>query len=84
MKTLIRLLLHAVIHFFLIFALNIDCGYSLELPQGGGSNMYPQFMFKSKNKKNITIFHQKIIIFTALKNLSILHGHFIVLMFSNS
>ena len=31
---------------------NIDCGYSLELPQWGGSNEYPQFMFLSRNKKN--------------------------------
>ena len=30
---------------FLIFAPNIDCGYSLELPRRGGSNMYPQSMF---------------------------------------
>ena len=30
---------------FLISAQNIDCGYSLELPQGGGSNEYPQSMF---------------------------------------
>ena len=34
-----------------IFAQNIDCGYSLELPQRGGSNKYPQFMFLSRNKK---------------------------------
>ena len=26
---------------FHIFAQNIDCGYSLELPQQGGSNEYP-------------------------------------------
>ena len=37
---------------FLIFAQNIDCGYSLELPQRGGSNEYPQSMFLSRNKKN--------------------------------
>ena len=37
---------------FLIFAQNIDCGYTLELPQQGGSNEYPQSMFWSKNKKN--------------------------------
>ena len=37
---------------FLIFAQNIDCGYTLELPQRGGSNEYPQSMFWSKNKKN--------------------------------
>ena len=29
----------------LIFAQNIDCGYSLEPPRRGGSNMYPQSMF---------------------------------------
>ena len=37
---------------FLIFAPNIDCGYTLEPPQRGGSNGYPQSMFWSKNKKN--------------------------------
>ena len=36
---------------FLIFAQNIDCGYTLE-PRGG-SNEYPQSMFWSKNKKNM-------------------------------
>ena len=30
---------------FLIFAQNIDFGYSLELPRRGGSNEYPQSMF---------------------------------------
>ena len=30
--------------FFLIFAQNIDCGYTLEPPQRGGSNEYPQSM----------------------------------------
>ena len=37
---------------FLIFAQNIDCGYTLEPPCQGGSNEYPQSMFWSKNKKN--------------------------------
>ena len=37
---------------FLIFAQNIDCGYTLEPPRRGGSNEYPQPMFWSKNKKN--------------------------------
>ena len=37
---------------FLIFAINIDCGYTLEPPQRGGSNEYPQSMFWSTNKKN--------------------------------
>ena len=38
---------------FLIFAQNIDWGYTLEPPQRGGSNEYPQSMFWSKNKKNM-------------------------------
>ena len=37
---------------FLIFAQNIDCGYTLEPPRRDGSNEYPQSMFWSKNKKN--------------------------------
>ena len=37
---------------FLIFAQNIDCGYTLEPPRRGGSNEYPQSMFWSKNEKN--------------------------------
>ena len=37
---------------FHISAKNIDCGYSLEPPRRGGSNMYPQSMFLSINKKN--------------------------------
>ena len=37
---------------FLIFAQNIDCGYTLEPPRQGGSNEYPQSMFWNKNKKN--------------------------------
>ena len=37
---------------FHISAQNIDCGYSLEPPQRGGSNGYPQSMFFSRIKKN--------------------------------
>ena len=36
----------------LIFAQNIDCGYSLEPPRRGSSNKYPQSMFSTRNKKN--------------------------------
>ena len=36
---------------FHISARNIDCGYSLEPPRGGGSNEYPQSMFLNRNKK---------------------------------
>ena len=37
---------------FHISAQNIDCVYSLEPPQRGGSNEYPQPMFLSRNKRN--------------------------------
>ena len=37
---------------FQILAQNINCGYSLEPPRRGGSNVYPQSMFLSRNKKN--------------------------------
>ena len=33
------------LHYFHIFAQNIDFGYTLEPPQRGGSNEYPQSMF---------------------------------------
>ena len=48
---------------FLITAQNIDCGYSLEPPQRGSSNEYPQSMFLSRNMKNIRLFYLKIFIF---------------------
>ena len=38
--------------FFFFFAQNIDCGYTLEPPRRGGSNVHPQSKFWSKNKKN--------------------------------
>ena len=37
---------------FLISAQNIDCGYSLEPPRRGGSNVYLHSMFLSRKKKN--------------------------------
>ena len=37
---------------FLIFAQNINRGYTLKPPRRDGSNEYPQSMFWSKNKKN--------------------------------
>ena len=33
---------------FLFLLQNIDCGYSLEPPRRGGSNVYPQSMFEQK------------------------------------
>ena len=44
---------HYVLLYFLIFAQNIVCRYTLEPPHRGGSNEYPQSMFWSKNKKKI-------------------------------
>ena len=41
-----------ILIFFHISDQNIDCGYSLEPPQRGSSNEYPQSMFLSRNKKN--------------------------------
>ena len=41
-----------IFYIFLIFAQNIDCGYTLEPHRRGGSNEYPQSMFWSKIKKN--------------------------------
>ena len=46
-----------VFDIFLIFAQNIDCGYTLEPPRRGGSNEYPQSMFWSENKKNRYTLH---------------------------
>ena len=37
--------------FFLFLPKNIDCGYSLETPRRGGSNVFLQSMFWSENKK---------------------------------
>ena len=36
---------------FLIFAQNIDCGYTLDPLRWGGYDEYPQSMLYSKNKK---------------------------------
>ena len=56
--------------FFLFLLQNIDCGYSLEPPQRGGSNVYPQSVL-SKSKKNIQFFPGKFFIFTTKKFLYI-------------
>ena len=46
--------------FFLFLLQNIDCGYSLDSPLQGGSNVYPQSMFLAKIRKNIKTFPMKI------------------------
>ena len=60
---------------FLIFAQNVDCGYTLELPRRGGSNKYPQSMFWSKNKKNRYTPAYPSFSFYKLGYQYILHGH---------
>ena len=45
--------------FFLLLDENICCGYSLEAPRRGTSNEYPQHMFSSRNKTDISIFRMK-------------------------
>ena len=47
-------MLKIVFFFLLIFAQNIDCGYTLEPPQRGGSNEFPQYMFGAKIRKKYT------------------------------
>ena len=39
--------------FFLCLLENICCGYSLEVPQQGTSNEYPQHIFSRRNKKKL-------------------------------
>ena len=46
---------------------NIDCGYSLETPQRGGSNEYPQSMFLSRNRINTRVCYLTIFIFLSGK-----------------
>ena len=45
--------------FFLFLHENLCSGYSLEAPQRGASNEYPQRMFSWRNKKDISIFQMK-------------------------
>ena len=58
--------------FFIFFAQNIDCEYSLEQPCQGCSNEYPQFMFWIKNKKKGTPLLTPVFLFK-LENM--FHGH---------
>ena len=44
-STFVQLGYIGVYLFFLFLFQNIDCGYSLEPPRRGASNMYPQSMF---------------------------------------
>ena len=43
---------YAGVYLFFLFLLQIiDCGYSLEPPRRGGSNVYPQSMFGAEIRK---------------------------------
>ena len=59
--------------FFLFLLQNIDCVYTLE-PRQGGSTVYPQSMFREKNKINIKEVSAENFQFLKLKNLCLLHG----------
>ena len=65
---------------FLISALNIDCGYSLEPPHRGGSNEYAQSMFLSRNMKNIITLLSKKFRFLVVKFSVYLNRHVFVLV----
>ena len=62
------------IHIFLIFALKHRLWVLVRT-----ASMLTTVNVLSKNKKNITISHLKIIFFTAVKNCSILHGRVFVM-----
>ena len=50
--------------------------YSLEVPQRGASNEYPQHMFSSRNKKDISIFSdEKSALSVAMGNFKNSEGH---------
>ena len=64
--------------FFLFLLQNIDCGYSLEPPRRGGSNVYPQSVL-SKNKKNVKKNSNEIVDFHNQKIFCIVHGRVFVM-----
>ena len=65
--------------FFLFLLWNIDCGYPLEPPQRGGSNEYPQSLFRAKITKRSHFFHLKLFVFAAIKSVIILNGRIFVM-----
>ena len=73
-KLLVKLGFTGVYIMFLISLKNIDCGYSLEPPCWGGSNVYPQSMFwaEYENYKNFSL----IVLFFGGKMFSIRIGTF--------
>ena len=68
------------IDIFQIFVKNRDCGYSLERLTEVALTCIYDLCSEQKKRKNITIFHLKITIFTSVKNHGILHGCVIVML----
>ena len=67
--------------FFLFLLQNIDCGYSLEPPRQGGSNVYPQFMFSAKKTEKYQTFStENLHFYNFTENLCIMHGHVFVML----
>ena len=62
--------------FFLFLLQNIDCGYSLEPPRQGGSNVRPQTMFWAKIRKISFFFLMKFSFFLLKKSLYIAWASF--------
>ena len=58
-----------------IFALNIDCGYTLESPCRGASNEYLQCMFMNKNRKLYTLVSRSLTIYKRGLMGYLFHGH---------
>ena len=75
----VKLVFTGVYLLFLILIQNIDCGYSLEPPQRGGSNVYPQSMLSAKLLK-ISFFPGEFFNICFLKNLNILHRQVCVML----
>ena len=48
---------------FLIFAQNINCGYTLEPPRRGGSNEYPQLCLGAKIRKICIPLHTPVLLY---------------------
>ena len=68
---------------FRISAQNIDCGYSLEPPRRGGSNEYPQSMFRAEIWKKYLSFISENVQFLEVKFSIYLYRHVFVMSGSN-
>ena len=62
--------------FFLLLLQNIDCGYSLEPSRRGGSNVYPQSMFRAKIRKKKYLSDEIFIFYNEKKSLYIAWASF--------